>query len=149
MRFLSVAVLALSLGACASAPRGPTDAEVRAILDPALQEMSAAIVSGNISGFVNRFAPDGTMAVTGVMGGDGSVLNVELVGTQQIQGFLYQVGAPPSLDLQVSAFDRMDDTATQTGTWNLAGEQNGTFTVEWMQNAEGIWQVVRWQFHGN
>jgi polyisoprenoid-binding protein YceI len=135
--------------ACASVPPGPTDAEVRAMLDAQLQDMVVAISAGEPSTVTGHFAPDGEMTIRGVLGGEGVVLNVDLSGTQQIQSFLNEAGAPPDFYMDVSAFDRTGTEAEQTGQWSITGEQKGTFTINWRQTSDGIWQVLRWHFAGS
>jgi hypothetical protein len=97
---------------------------------------------------VRWFAADGVMTVQGVMAGDGGMLNVELSGRERIATFLNQVPAPPDFYMQVSGFARTGDEAEQTGSWSIASEQSGTFGVNWRQNADGLWQIVRWDFVG-
>jgi len=148
MRSLPVSCLLFCIAACASAPRGPTDAEVRAALDTQLQEMVSSLSAGNITNVVDHFVSDGVLIVRGVVGGDGQLINVEVAGPQQIQSFLNQAGAPPDFIMNVSAFERNGSRATQSGRWSIAGEQTGTFAIDWAQNADGSWQVVRWLFVG-
>lgn len=145
---IPLAAVCVALG-CASAPRGPTDAEVRATLDVQLQDMVAAISTANPAGVVGHMAPDGQMTIRNVLGGEGIVLNVDLAGTQEIRSFLASVGAPPDFYMGVTAFERSGTEADQTGQWSIAGEQTGTFSIHWVQMPDGMWQVTQWHFVGS
>jgi hypothetical protein len=134
--------------ACASTPRGPTDAEVRAALDAQLQQLVRDVLAGNTASVLAQFASDAVMVLRGVIGPEGEVINVELTGTDQIGSFTNQTGPPPDFAMQVTGFTRSGTEAEQTGRWSLAGEQTGTFTVTWRDTAEGAWEIVRWRFEG-
>lgn len=149
MRMSFPAVAVVTALACASAPRGPSDSEVRASLDALLQEMVVAVSSGNPGGVVSHFASDGQMNVRGVLAGEGQILNVELTGPDQIRSFLLSAGAPPEFYMGVTRFERTGMEAEQAGEWSIAGEQTGTFTIGWRQTADGVWQVIRWDFVGS
>ncbi len=144
----ALACLAIASLACASAPRGPTDAEVRATLDERLQQVVGDIGLGNTEGVLTYFAADASMALRGVMGPDGAPLNVDLTGIDQIRPFMNQTGAPPEFYMQVSGFTRTGTEAEQTGRWSIAGEQTGPFTVRWRQSTDGAWLIVHWRFGG-
>lgn len=148
MRHLVTASLTIASMACASAPPGPTDAEVRAALDGELQQVVREITMGNTEGVLARFASDGVMVLRGLRGGDGEPLDVDLTGTDQIRSFMNRVGAPPDFAMEVTGFSRSGDEAEQTGRWSIAREQAGTFVLNWRQTADGEWRIARWRFDG-
>ncbi len=149
MRFSISAAAVCTAFACASAPRGPSDAEVRAMLDGELQDMVVAISSANPGPLVSHLAPDARMTIRGVIAGEGEIINVDLSGTQEIRSFLTSAGAPPDFYMGVTGFERSGTEAEQTGQWSIAGEQTGTFTISWQQTPDGIWQIRRWHFVGS
>jgi hypothetical protein len=148
MRRLVTAWLALALMACASAPRGPTDAEVRATLDDQLQPLVREVTMGSTEGFLAGFAADGVMVLRGVRDGEGEVLDLDLTGTDQIRSFMNEVGAVQGFVMEVTGFSRSGMEAEQTGDWSIAGEQTGTFVLSWRRTDDETWRIVRWRFDG-
>ena len=146
MKGLSTSLLAIAMAACASTPPGPSDAEVRAQVDQALEQAVQAVRTGDTDSFLTYFAPQGTMKLRGIVGPDGAAINVDLVGPDQIRPFLIQVGPPPEFVMQVSGFSREGPQATQTGTWTIGGDQAGPFSLTWSRTEQGEWRIVAWRF---
>ncbi len=150
MRHLAAAWLVMAMMACASAPRGPTDEEVRTALDARLQEAASEVTMGNTEGVVGKFASDGVLALRGLMGPDGGMLNMDLAGADQIGSLLDGIGAAPGFVVEVTAFSRTASDAEQSGRWSVAdGQQTGTFVVSWHQSDDGLWQIARWSLAGS
>jgi len=146
MKRFAISALAVGIVACASAPRGPSDAEIQAQVDQVLQEAIAAVQRGDAESFLTHFEPRGTMVLRGVTGPDGTVMNVDLVGADQIRPFLQQVGTPPDFGMQVTAFRRDGMEAVQTGQWTVGGDQGGPFSLTWRSTEEGVWRIAIWRF---
>jgi len=146
MKGIGIAIAAAGLLACASAPRGPTDAEVRATLDQSLAEVVRAVQTGSVDAFMMSLASEPTMILRGVIGPDGSAMNMDLSSRAQIRDFMIQVGAPPQFGMTAAGFSRDAGSATQTGEWTVGGAQTGSFSVTWRQNEQGMWQITAWRF---
>lgn len=148
MRSSALMFAAFTLAACASAPRGPSDAEVRADLEAQVLALAADVTGGSADAVFARLQPDGRLVLNGVVGPDGSVLDTTLSG-DQLRGFMSSIGPVPEFTMSPAQFSRDGDSATQTGTWSLAGgEQTGTFILEWRRGEEGMWRILSWTMTG-
>ncbi len=141
--FLSIIVLA----ACASAPRGPSDAELRAQVEGDLHQAVSAVQDGNVDAFAEHFAPDAAMSLHGVEGPDG-VINRDITGVDNIRGFLRNAGTPPNFEMTPTGFSRQGNDAVLTGTWSIANQQTGTFSLTYRQLSPDSWKIVTWRFDG-
>jgi Domain of unknown function (DUF4440) len=146
MRAIAAMFAAMMVAAGASAQKAPTEAEVRAQVDEGLQQTIKAVQSGNPDAFLARFSPKGTMILRGVIGPDGTTMNTDLVGHEQVRPFLVSVGAPPDFGMTVTAFRRDGADAIQTGRWTVAGDQGGPFSLTWRRDDQGEWKIVTWRF---
>jgi ketosteroid isomerase-like protein len=149
MRSLILSFAVIGLAACASAPSGPTDAEVRTALDAEVRGIEADVSAGNAAAVAARFAPDGRLVLNGVTGPNGEALDTQLTGEAQIRPFMESIGAPPAFTLTATQFARTGDDATQTGTWSVdGGAQSGSFTLDWRRQADGTWRILAWTLQG-
>lgn len=146
MRFHTTVIALLFASACAA--RGPSDPEVRATLESSLAQVTQQIGRGDAAGVASRMTPDATLMLRGVAGPDGQLLNQDVEGAAAIRGFMGQVGAPPDFRMTSTGFARAGDTATQTGTWSIAGAQTGTFVLDWVAGDDGTWRIRRWRMEG-
>jgi len=139
-RLLGV-VVTLTLAACASTPRGPSDAEVEMELDASLQAMTLAVVDGDWDGLTDFFTDDARMNLENING-----VSQEVVGHAAIRSLVSQNGAPPDLNMTAQTFERSGTTAVQTGVWDITGLV-GTFSVGWVQTDMG-WKINDFDFIG-
>lgn len=149
MRSILLPVAVLGFVACASAPPGPTDAEVRATLEASVDAMEREILAGNSAAVAQRFASDGRLVLANVAGPNG-MMNETIVGVPQVQAFMSSIGAPPQYQMTATEFARTGDTATQTGTWSVdGGAAGGSFILEWRRMDDGGWRIASWRLQGN
>jgi hypothetical protein len=122
-------------GACASSPRGPSDAELAQQLQ---QRWEAAIPAPAMRAAL--FAPDGRMTISGLPGPDGAPSTIDLVGIDQIRPFVTETPPSPGFAMEFLNFERAGSQLTQTGRWRMTGYA-GPFTLMWRETG-GVWRVT-------
>jgi hypothetical protein len=127
------------LAACASSPPALSNDELGGQLDRALQ----VHLTASRDSLVARFAPDARMVLRNVVGPDGELVHLDLVGIDQISMMIAQSEMPDDFAMTVRHFERQGSEATQTGDWRMVG-QRGTFIVRWGQ-VGGEWRIALWQ----
>ena len=117
-------------------------------MESRFQAVVAAIGSGNVGTAMEFMEPEATLGVHGVAGPNGAVIRQDVQGTEQIRAFMIQAGAPPQLRMTPDTFTRTGDSVTQTGDWSIAGQETGTFVVDWHRGDAGEWRIRRMRLEG-